>query len=340
MSSPQTTVRPVLKGVVHAVIRPEFELDVNLADEHRIWQQLNTLLLEIFGVTGSTVDVQDLQQVTAYYLDPDVVPSVITSVWKQFKVAAANLPSVRSCALSMAAHTGTVFVEDSQDGSRRTLTNTGGTVDFARELGNAVQPDRIWISQSCLTGAHKHGSTAAFHRLAGTLTDFPTEGIYEWRLPVTDPVAKPQPRPSLVSVAIPTGWRDFRRGRKYALVCTGVALLIGLGYFATMRSWPLVTLIESKIRGVFNPSKSSAPRTPRQPKVVVSPSKPVKPNTKITREDERPDASELKPNSGRPGPAVPKPVIQKVKTTTPAEPDYRSVYEGKTTVIPPPGKNH
>lgn len=118
-------VRPILKGVVYAIARPELKLYMQPEQTAKVAQQISVLLSEVIGVSGGTVERINEYELCGYFLDPADMVVGLPSIWKQFRSAVLRIENVESCTLTLSGHVGTVYVEEFAKGDRRTFKPRG-----------------------------------------------------------------------------------------------------------------------------------------------------------------------------------------------------------------------
>jgi hypothetical protein len=183
-------VRPILKGVVYAIARPELKLYMKPEATAKVAQQISVLLSEVIGVSGGTVERINEYELCGYFLDPADMVVGLPSIWKQFRSAVLRIENVDSCTLTLSGHVGTVYVEEFAKGDRRTFNTTGESVNLTQQIGKYIPDNRIWVTQSALSYAQKKGVGNSFHQVSGQLPEAPGEQIFEWRPSTVTPVTE------------------------------------------------------------------------------------------------------------------------------------------------------
>jgi len=177
-------VRPILKGVVYAIARPELKHFMQPEAVAKVAQQISVLLSEVIGVSGGTVERINEYELIGYFLDPADMVTGLPSIWKQFRSAVLRIENVEACTLTLSGHVGTVYVEEFAKGDRRTFKTSGESVNLTQQIGKYIPDNRIWVTQSALSYAQKKGLGTAFHQVPGQLPEAPGEQIFEWRTAV------------------------------------------------------------------------------------------------------------------------------------------------------------
>jgi len=226
-------VRPILKGVVYAIARPELKLYMKPEASAKVAQQISVLLSEVIGVSGGTVERINEYELTGYFLDPADMVTGLPSIWKQFRSAVLRIENVESCTLTLSGHVGTVYVEEFAKGDRRTFKTTGESVNLTQQIGKYIPDNRIWVTQSALSYAQKKGVGTAFHQVPGQLPEAPGEQIFEWRPAVTAAPEKESPKPNNPRPAWVSSMGDLARSGAQKLgrlaLKVGIACLIAFG---------------------------------------------------------------------------------------------------------------
>jgi hypothetical protein len=272
-------VRPILKGVVYAIARPELKLYMKPEALAKVAQQICVLLSEVIGVSGGTVERINEYELTGYFLDPADMVTGLPSIWKQFRSAVLRIENVESCTLTLSGHVGTVYVEEFAKGDRRTFKTTGESVSLTQQIGKYIPDNRIWVTQSALSYAQKKGVGTAFHQVPGQLPEAPGEQIFEWRPAVTAAPEKESPKPKNPRPAWVSTVGDLARSGAQKL--GKLALKVGIACLIAFGLWHLAGRFfarEMKILGIPVPGNAIPASNGKPVK------KPIKVNPKITKQ--------------------------------------------------------
>jgi hypothetical protein len=269
-------VRPILKGVVYAIARPELKLYMQPEQTAKVAQQISVLLSEVIGVSGGTVERINEYELCGYFLDPADMVVGLPSIWKQFRSAVLRIENVESCTLTLSGHVGTVYVEEFAKGDRRTFKTAGETVNLTRQIGKYIPDNRIWVTQSALSYAQKKGVGNSFHQVSGQLPEAPGEQIFEWRPAVAATTEKESPKPKNSRPAWVSSVGDLAKSGAQKLgklvLKAGIACLIAFGLWLLARMFLAreMRILKIPVPGDAKPASNGQPGKTPQKKIPTA----------------------------------------------------------------------
>lgn len=275
-------VRPILKGVVYAIARPELKHFMQPEAVAKVAQQISVLLSEVIGVSGGTVERINEYELIGYFLDPADMVTGLPSIWKQFRSAVLRIENVEACTLTLSGHVGTVYVEEFAKGDRRTFKTSGESVNLTQQIGKYIPDNRIWVTQSALSYAQKKGVGTAFHQVPGQLPEAPGEQIFEWRPAVAAATEKESPKPKNPRPAWVSTVGDLARSGAQKL--GKLALKVGIACLIAFGLWHLAGRFfarEMKILGIPVPgnAKPASNGKPVKKPIKINPEKIKQPGS-------------------------------------------------------------